>query len=472
MEHVDLLLVQGLIVTQDDRRQVVQDGAVAVLGDRIAAIGPTRELVARYTATERLDVSGCAVFPGLINTHTHLFQTSVKGLGEDMAVQEWVSVVTAPTAVHLTPEDAYLFGLNGCLEHIHCGVTTMVDMSYSVPTFEVHEAYIRAMLDSGLRGRYSSIISDYGEFGLPPDLLKPIDQFLAETARLNALYPAGDRMGIWLAIGAPWVATDEAIRRTRAFASESGIFLTMHLNENNVDNVLIQKRHGKDAVAYLEEIGFLGPDFLAIHCVVMTDEEIELLARRGVKVSYNPISNMYLGSGIAPVVKMAQAGMTISIGVDGAGSNNSQDMIESLKMAALLQKVAARDASVIDAQTVLDWATREAAKVVGLSQDIGSLEVGKKADMFVLAPNSAKIVPAHDPVTTLVYSSGQENVTTTIVGGKVLMKDRVIQHLDEPEILWRCQAAALDLADRCGSNRKVTRSWRPRRRSFDATLHQ
>lgn len=463
METVDLLLTHGLIVTQDDQRRIIEDGAIAVRGDRIVAMGPAAEVAAVYTAKETFDAGGCAVFPGLIDTHTHLFQTSVKGLGEDMAVQEWVSVVTAPTAVHLTPEDAYLFGLNGCLEHLHSGVTTLVDMSYAVPAFEVHEAYIRAILNAGLRGRYSSIISDYGEFGLPPELLKPIDRFLDETVRLQQKYPLDDQMGIWLAIGAPWVATDQAIRQARAFATETGTFLTMHLNENNVDNLLIQQRHGKDAIAYLEDIGFLGPDFLAIHCVVTSDSEIEVLAQYDVKVAYNPASNMYLGSGIAPVVKMSQAGLTISIGVDGAGSNNSQDMIESLKLAALLQKVAAGDASVIDAQTVLDWATREAAKVVGLSDQIGSLEVGKKADMFVLAPNSAKIVPAHDPITTLVYSSGEENVTTTIVGGRVLMKDRVVQHLDEADILWRCQEAALKLADRCGSNRKLIRRWQPRR---------
>jgi len=160
------------------------------------------------------------------------------------------------------------------------------------------------------------------------------------------------------------------------------------------------------------------------------------------------------------MVQMAAAGSTISIGVDGAGSNNSQDMIESLKMAALLQKVGQGDAAVINAQTVLDWATRDAAIVMGMEADIGSLEVGKKADMFVLSRNSAKIIPTHDPLTTLVYSSGQENVTLTMANGNILMRDKVIQHLDESDILLRCQAAALDLADRCGSNHKVTRHWR------------
>lgn len=460
MEAIDLLLTHGLLVTQDDQRTIIPDGAIAINGDSIVAIGPTAEVVPHCAPRTILNAEGNAVFPGLVNIHTHLFQTGVKGLGEDMAVQEWVSTVTAPTAAHITPQAAYLFAMTGCLEHIRCGATTVVDMSYAVPTFEVHEAYIKAILESGLRGRYSSIISDFGDYGLPPEILKPIDTFLDETAWLQTRYPLDDRMGIWLAIGAPWVATDQAIRRTRAFASQTNTFLTMHLNENEVDNQLIQRRHGLDAIAYLDEIGFLGPDFLAIHCVVMTPAEIELLARRGVKVAYNPVSNMYLGSGIAPVVQMAQAGITIGLGVDGAGSNNSQDMIETLKVGAMLQKVGARNAAVIDAQTILDWATLGGAKILGLSDKIGSLEVGKKADLFVLALNSPKIVPAHDPVTTLIYSAGEENVLHTIANGKLVMRDRIIPHLDEADILWRSQRAALALADRSGSNRKVTRRWR------------
>lgn len=463
MQPIDLLLTHGVIVTQNAERALIPNGAVAIAGDIIIDIGPTAELAARYAPTETLDVAGSAVFPGLVNVHTHLFQTGVKGLGEDMAVQEWAVAVTAPTAARITAEEAHLFAVNGCLEHIRCGATTLVEMSYAVPDFEVHHATIRAILNSGLRGRYSSIISDFDDYGLPPQLLKPIDAFLDETRHLQAQYPLNDRMGIWLAIGAPWVATDEAIRRTRAFATETGTFLTMHLNENEIDNELIQRRHGLDAIAYLEEIGFLGPDFLAIHCVVMTPAEIELLARRGVKVAYNPVSNMYLGSGIAPMVQMAQAGVTVGLGVDGAGSNNSLDMIETLKIGALLQKVGARNAAVIDAQTALDWATLGGAEILGMRDKIGSLEVGKKADMFVLALNSPKIVPAHDPVTTLVYSAGEENVVHTIAGGKLLMKDRVIRHIDEADILRRSQQAALALADRSGANRKVSRHWRMER---------
>ncbi len=460
MKPVDSLFIHGVVVTQDAGRTVVRDGAVAVVGDRIAAVGPTAELQAEYRGQETIDLHGDAVFPGLIDVHTHLFQTATKGLGEDMPVHEWVGMVTAPTAGHMQPEETYLFAMTGCLEHIRSGVTTLVDMSYVAPVYALHEATIQAMLDSGLRGRYSTIIADYGKYNLPPEIVAPIDRLLDEYTRLLAQYPANEHFGVWVAVGAPWVATDEAMIRARAFTRETRTPMVMHLNENEVDNVLIQERHGKNAVAWLDEIGFLGDDFLAIHCVRMTDEEVQVLADHGVMVAYNPVSNMYLGSGIAPMVKMAKAGMTVGLGVDGAGSNNSQDMIETLKMAALLQKVGALDASIIDAQTVLDWATLGGARILGLGDQIGSLEPDKKADLFVLSLNSAKIVPAHDPVTTLVYSAGEENVTLTMASGRILMRDRVIQHIDEADVLRRCQQAALALADRCGSNRRLTRQWR------------
>jgi 5-methylthioadenosine/S-adenosylhomocysteine deaminase len=461
MEAADLLLTHALVVTQDDARTIVPDGALAVRGARIAAIGPSAELEPRFEAKETIDLSGQIVFPGLINTHDHLFQVATKGLGEDMPVQDWVLVVTGPTSLQITPEEMHLFCLTGCLELIHSGVTSVVDMSYLAHSFQLHEENIRAIRESGLRGRYTTTISDFGvAYGISAQLMRPIDWFMEDYEQLLTAFPAEDRMAVWISIGAIWTVSEAGLQKTIELSQRTGAPLVMHVNENGFDNQSSQSRFGKKNVPYLAEAGFLGPNTLAIHCVDMDDRDIELFARHDVKVSYNPISNMYLGSGIAPIMKMRQAGLTIGVGVDGAGSNNSQDMIETLKAAALLQKVAARDASVVDAQQVLDWATRGGARTLGLENEIGSLEAGKRADLFVVAPNSAKVVPIHDPVASLVYSCGEENVVMTIADGKILMRDRVIQHLDEPAIIRRCQEAGLALAARCGSNAKVKRSWK------------
>jgi len=456
----DLLLVHGLIVTQDDQRRIIPDGGIAIQGGRILAVDSAAQLLSDYHPKEVIDVTDHVVFPGLINTHTHLFQVATKGLGEDMSVQDWVEVVTAPTAIHITPEEMYLFCFIGCMEHIRCGVTTLVDMSYMAHTFELHEENIRAVRDSGLRGRYTTIISDFGEeYGVLPQLIRPIDWFLDVYAKLQERFPSNDRMAIWMAIGAPWTISDEGLLRAIEYANRTDTRLVMHINENEVDNLLSQQRHGKNIVPYLQEVGFLRPDLLAVHCVVTNDDDIALFVQNDVKISYNPVSNMYLGSGIAPIVKMQRAGLTIGLGVDGAGSNNSQDMIETMKVAALLQKVSAKDASIVDAQQVLDWATRDGARALGLENEIGSLEPGKRADLFAIAINTPKIVPVHDPVASLVYSCGEENVVLTIADGKVLMKDGVIQFFDEKRLIDECQHAALRLAERCGSNARLRRKW-------------
>jgi 5-methylthioadenosine/S-adenosylhomocysteine deaminase len=311
-----------------------------------------------------------------------------------------------------------------------------------------------------LRGRYSAAITDFGtEYGIKPEHIRPIDWYIDEYERLFRVCPASDRMAIWIAIGTIWTITEQGLKKIQDFAQKTGAPITIHINENWLDNQSSLDRFVKRTIPFMEEAGFLKPEVLAIHCVDLDDQDIELLARHDVKVSYNPISNMYLGSGVAPVTKMQKAGITISLGVDGAGSNNSQDMLETLKIAALLQKVDARDASIVDAQQVLDWATRGGARAIGLEKEIGSLEVGKRADLFVVAPNTAKIVPIHDPIATLVYSCGEENVVMTIANGKILMRDRVIQHYDEQEIIQNCQQAALALALRCGSNSRIKRSW-------------
>ena len=461
MKNCDLLLTNALIVTQDENRSVLPESSLVITGNRIVAIGPSKKIETQFQANQTIDLTGKIIFPGLINTHDHLFQVATKGLGEDMSVQDWVYVVTAPTAANISPEEIYTVCLTGCLELIHCGVTSVIDMNYMAQTFAHHDENIHALVDSGLRSIYTSIISDYGlQYGIPEYLMRPTDWFIDQYEQLITKYPPNERLAVWMAVGAPWTVSGEGLDKSLAFSKRTGTPMVMHIGENWVDNHCSQDRFGMNSVPYLEKIGFLRPELLAIHCVTLDDEDIELFVNNNVKVSYNPVSNMYLGNGIPPMMKMEAKGLRIGLGVDGAGSNNSQDMIETMKMAALLQKVAAKDASVINAQQVLDWATLGGAKILGLENQIGSLEVGKQADLFVIAPNSAKVVPIHDPVATLVYSCGQENVEMTIANGKILMQDGVIQHLDEPAILRQCQEMSLALAERCGSNSKIKRSWK------------
>jgi 5-methylthioadenosine/S-adenosylhomocysteine deaminase len=337
---------------------------------------------------------------------------------------------------------------------------------YPVGDPALHEAVIRALADSGLRGRYSRMVNDAGaEAGVRPALIHPPQASLAHAAELIERHngAADGRLEIGLSVGVIWGITEAGLRATRRFASERHVPITMHINESPFDNEASLKAFGRATIPMLEYTGLLGPDLLAVHCVHMTPEEIGLFAEHDVKISYNAVSNMYLGSGIPPIVAMAKAGLTISLATDGSGSNNCQDMLETLKFSALLQKVAARDASVVNAQMALDWATRGGARAMRRESELGSLEPGKRADFFIVNPYTSKATPVHDPLATLVYSAGQANVVTTVVDGRVLLENGDCCCVDEAALLLEAQRAAQRLAERCGTEKLLEKRarWRP-----------
>lgn len=466
MQTVDLLVHHALLVTQDEQRTVIEDGALAVHDGVIVALDRSAAIDAAYTAPKTIDARGRALFPGLLNIHTHLFQSAVKGLGEDMAVEQWVQAVTFPTAAAMTPEEVYLLSMVSCLENLRSGATTVMDFMYGMRDPALHDAVIRAMLDSGLRGRYTRTIVDSGAaMGIPPTMLQPAAESLAHAQALQATYNgAGNgRLDIGLAIGVIWAMTVDGLAEVRRTADATGMTITMHVNETPFDDIAAQELSGLRTIPLLAETGVLGPDFIAVHCVHVTDTDIDLFAAHDVAVAYNAVSNMYLGSGIAPITRMMDAGLTIGIATDGSGSNNCQDMLETLKFSALLQKVGRMEANCVLAQRALDWATRDGAQALGLGDRVGSLAPGMKADFFLVNPFTPKAIPVHDPVATLVYSSGQANVETVVVDGRVLMEGGVFNHLDEPALLREAQRAAQDLARRAGTERLLDKRsrWRP-----------
>jgi 5-methylthioadenosine/S-adenosylhomocysteine deaminase len=301
--------------------------------------------------------------------------------------------------------------------------------------------------------------------GVIPALIAPAEEALAHAAALQAEYAgAGDgRIDVGIAIGSIWGMTEGGLWAVRRAADATGMRITMHVNESPFDNQSSVGRFGRRTVPMLAHTGVLGPDFLAVHCVHMDEEDIALFAAHGVSVAYNAVSNMYLGSGIPPITALAAAGLDIGLATDGSGSNNCQDVLETLKFSALLQKVAAQNAGVVRAQTAFDWATRGGAAAIGLVGTVGTLAVGKAADFFLLDPYTAKATPVHDPIATLVYSAGQANVHTVVVGGRVLLAEGVFRHLDEGALLRAAQAAAQRLAQRAGTERllDMRARWRP-----------
>lgn len=452
MQQIDLLVKNAQIVTMDTQRRVLNQAALAVTNDVICAIGPTEELEKKYSAAITLDATNKVVFPGFINTHSHLFQVLLKGLGRDKLLFDWLDSSVRPAIRCITPQRAKIGALVGCLENLHSGVTTIMDYQYCHGHHGLDDAVLEAIEESGIRTVYAR--SQTNVSGFPKHCMPPVceseDDFFADVQRLDDKYKASPLIDIALAPGIIWDISEEGYKRCREIANQRGLLITMHLNESDDDDAYCQKTYGMDTIPFLEKMGILGPDFVAVHCVKMTEEEIKTFEKHDVKISHNPVSNMILASGVAPVPEFLKAGLAVSLATDGAASNDTQDMMEVIKIAALIHKCVRQDAAVISAAEVLEMATIGGARCIARQKDLGSLELGKKADFFLFNPKTTRTVPMADPIASLVYSSGEENIETVVVGGKVVMQNRRMTTVNEAEALEKCQAAAAQLRRETG----------------------
>jgi 5-methylthioadenosine/S-adenosylhomocysteine deaminase len=459
---MDRLLSHATVVTMNPNRDIIEDGAVYVKDDRIQDVGVTTDLQQKYSHAEVLDCTGQVIIPGLINTHTHLFQTLLKGLGDDRVLKDWFTTMTGPSAVELTPDDCYAAALHGCVESIQSGVTTLVDFMYVHPQENLTEAVIRAFEEAGIRGVVArGYITTGVEVGVPKPLVEDVDAALADARRLIRKYnKPGARVQVGLAPCMIWTVDRDTLEKTRKLADEEGALITMHVSETpfEIENSL--QRFGMRDLPYLEHVGFLGPDVLAVHCVQCDDRDIRILKLRDVKVSHNPCSNMYLASGFAPIPQMLLAGVTVGLATDGPASNNNHNLIHSLKFAALIHKGYHRDATIITAEKVLEMATIDGARAIGLQDELGSIEPGKKADLVVLRFDNTFATPLHNPVSALVYSALGNEPELVIIDGQIVMRERTMQPVSESRVMQLAQEAADGLAERAGTVRFKRRPWR------------
>ncbi len=462
---IDLLIRNGTVVTVNDKREILYETTLAIDGGRILDIGPTEVLDKRYPEAVRVvDATGKAVFPGLINTHNHLFQTLYKGLGDDKVLADWLKDMTFPSSVHLTPEDCYIGGMIGTVEGIRSGVTTQLDYMYPHPAEALSDGVIKAFRELGVRGILGRGYMDTGEkFGVQPGIMQDVKTIEKDIRRLALEYHNKDdgRLKVWLAPAAVWSNSRQSLEMTRDLAREIGTGISIHISETPFDRAASEELHGAVDIDVMEQLGIMGPDFLMVHCVYLSPRDIRMAKLFDAKVSHNPVSNMYLSSGVPPIPALNVAGISVGLGTDGAGSNNSNDMIELLKMTALMQKVHHKDPTIMTAEKVLEMATIEGARAVGLDNEIGSLEPGKKADLFLFNPSlDMKAVPMHHPVSTLVYSSSNRNVETVLVDGRFLLDHGVLTGTDEQGLARRGQEVADDLSRRAGTFHLKKRAWR------------
>jgi 5-methylthioadenosine/S-adenosylhomocysteine deaminase len=427
---------------------------IGIRDGRIASIEPMT--AASEPATRTIDATGHAVIPGMICTHDHVFQNLIKGLGDELEVWPIVEGVILATAEEMTPEETYIGSLAACVEGLKSGCTAVLDFMVGRPEVEQHRAVARAFRDSGARGWLGRATRElHHEAAHRDPWYIPLEDALAQITQMASEYDNG--LGVPSALpapGNPRTMTTEGLVRVAEYARERGCLITIHLAEYDEERQQGVDRWGKPTIAALEEMGFLGPNVVAAHTVLVDDGEIEILARTGTKVSYNPVSNAYCGVGVAPVLRMLEAGVGVSLAVDGS-SVNVKDILQSMKFGALLQKVASRDARAINARDMLRMATVGGAEALGVPDELGVIAVGRRADLSLFDLHRLNVTPVHDVISAIVYASAPENIRTVIVGGRVVIEDGRSTLVDEEALIRELQERSEAVARRTGTTRFV-----------------
>jgi 5-methylthioadenosine/S-adenosylhomocysteine deaminase len=422
---IALVVVGGTVITEDASHSVLAPGAVAIDGTDIVAVGTPDAIAAKYHAADTIAARDQIVLPGLINTHTHAPMVMYRGLADDLKLMDWLEKYIFPAeAKTVSPEMVRIGTRLAALEMIESGTTAYADMYY----FE--EEIAKATREAGLRGVLGQTIIQFpvADAKTPAEGLARAEAFIKAFRDDSLIVPAVAPHAFFTNDKATLLASAELGRRY-------GVPVIIHLAETEDEVRIAREQHHMTPTGYLESIGFWGPRTLAAHGVWVTDEDIAILQRRGIGVAHNPESNMKLASGAAPVKKYRAAGVALGLGTDGAASNNDLDMFEAMRQASFLAKLTEHDPTAVPAQTALDLATIGGARAMGMERSIGSLEAGKRADLITVSVAAARQTPLYDPVSHIVYTTRGDDVRTTIVSGKVLMKDRQVRTLDRAAVI-------------------------------------
>jgi 5-methylthioadenosine/S-adenosylhomocysteine deaminase len=423
-ERVDLLVTGATVVTMDASRRVIEAGAVAIRGERIVAVGKTSELSDQYQAARQISALGKIVLPGLINTHNHAAMVLFRGIADDMALMEWLQKFIFPAeARNVTAEFVEAGTALACLEMIQSGTTTYADMYYFED--QVAQATDRA----GMRGVLGETIIEFPapDNKTPQDAVTYTEKFIQRWKGSARIIPA-------VAPHAPYTNSGEILKACKALADKYRVPMIIHVSETQDEVKQMQQKYGMTSTAWLGKLGVLGAGVVFNHGVWLTEEDLAIIKDRGVSVTHNPESNMKLASGTAPVVRMLALGIPVGLGTDGAASNNDLDMFEAMRSAAMLHKLVSMNPTTLPAEKVVEMATLGGARALGLQEEIGSLEAGKRADLIVVEPDVAHAVPLYNIYSHLVYSLKGADVTTSIINGKLVMSEGRVLTLDEKRI--------------------------------------
>jgi 5-methylthioadenosine/S-adenosylhomocysteine deaminase len=442
----NLIITNALIIPMTDGRRSF-NGYVGTKDGVITEIGTGAPQ--KNTEAERIiDASGCMLMPGFINAHTHLYQVLLRAVWEDLELMPWLKRIYGCARV-LRPEHFYTGSLLGCVEAIRSGVTTVCEHNFLNPSPECAFETIRAIRDSGLRAVFARTIMDTGE--IVPDCTKEKpEQAFRSIEAILAKHRNDGQLSFMTGPNTPPINTTPGLlKEIRRFADDKSLGISAHVAESKSVVDCVRQDHGKNGVVeFLQQFGIPAANSIFAHSVHVSKDEIGILKETDTSVSHNPVSNMMLGDGVAPVVEMLRQGVNVALGTDGAASNHSQDLFDTMKAASLLQKVHHQDAGVIDPYSVLRMATAGGAKALGLDAICGTIEVGKRADLILVNSETVHHQPVNDIFSQIVHCAKASDVQTVIVNGEILMQDRKLTKHDDTQLIADAKQVHRDLLGR------------------------
>lgn len=426
-----ILFRDALIVTMDAERRVIK-GDLLVEGDRIAAVNPPGE-----TAEKVIDCRGRVIIPGLIQTHIHLVQTLFRGQADDLALLDWLRKKIWPLEAAHDSESVYYSALLGICELLRSGTTAIVDMA----TVNHSESVFEAILESGIRAMSGKCMMDSGS-GKPGGLSETTEDSLRESVDLLEKWHGRENKRLTYAFNPRFVlsCSEELLVQVRDLAELHGVMIHTHASENRDEIAEVEKALGRRNVLYFDHIGLTAKNLILAHCIWVNDEELAVLQKSGTIVAHCPSSNLKLGSGIAPVVRMLELGINLSIGADGAPCNNNLDPFMEMRLAALVQKPL-HGPTALPAERAFEMATLGGAAAMNMAAELGSIEAGKKADLVVVDLNRPHNSPAAGTniYSRLVYETKASDVCLTMVDGKVLFEDGQLKTIAEDDIMVQAE---------------------------------
>lgn len=436
MKKTDIIIHDCLILPMDEKNRIIEDGSIAIENGSLVYVGKKAKLPA-FKGEKIIDGHGKIAMPGLVNCHTHLSMTLLRGIAEDQPLNNWLTETIWPLEANLRPDDVYHGALLGCLEMIKSGTTCFTDMYF------YEDKVAKAVEKAGIKAVLAQGIIEAGNKERGEKMFKENVDFAKKYHKY-----ADGRVTTHLGPHAVYTCSPELLMKVREAASALDVGIHIHLAESKEMAKEIKEKYGFSEVELLENLGFLGPDVLAAHCIHLNEEEMALLAKHGIKVAHAPVANMKIAVGVSKVKDLMSLGLTVGIGTDGPASNNSLDMFESMKIAALLQKLHYQDPTVLPSETVLKMATIDGARALRLDNLTGSLEVGKEADLILIDVKKPHLTPMHNPYANIVYSTRGSDVDTVIVNGKILMENHKVKTLDEDEVIRDAEKTAFNLLTR------------------------